>query len=249
MARRRFDPTELRNTLLGDLGVEWQLQRSFQNSKNSGGLSASAHADLGTAIQCILVGLDEPVRQLLARAQEWATEAAASEKETANWMAFQTLVMCEWLLGNRHNWRTYQEFMSQLDRLLDNPSIANDAVNVSLILPGFVDGGAYKRALEVFGRTRELVEPASLGEVHNEAQMCFVAAKHRLGLDYTEEEVANACDQFMSKNMDKWLRDGHLVRAAEWMKIIWGNHEDTALSPNATILKCYDYVRDCQPPF
>ncbi|WP_145049372.1 hypothetical protein [Lignipirellula cremea] len=249
MTKKAFDPTETRNLLLSDLGYEWQLQRSFEESKDCGGLSSSAHADLGTAIECILVGLGDPAFQLLVKAQNWATEAIASEKETANWMTFQTLAMSDWLLENRHNLDLYQEFIVQLDRSLESPAIANDAVNVSLALQAFVDGGALERVRQVFERTAKLVEPSNLSQIRNEAQLCLVIARHRLGIGYTKEEVDAACDKFLLKSMGKWLRDGHLVRAAEWMKIIWGNFGEANLPPNEIVLKCYGYLLDCRRPF
>ncbi|QDU97790.1 hypothetical protein [Lignipirellula cremea] len=249
MTKQAFDPTETRNLLLSDIGCQWQLQRSFEESKNCGGLSSSAHADLGAAVECILVGLGDFAYQLLVKARNWATESITSENETADWMTFQTLAMSDWLLENRHNLDTYQKFMVHLDRLLENPTIANDAVNVSLMLPAFVDGSAFERVLQIFERTAKHVEPGSLDRISNEAQLCLVIARHHLGVGYTTAEVDAACDKFMFKNMAKWLRDGHFVRAAEWMKIIWGNFGKAILPPNETVLKCYDYLHDCHRPF
>jgi hypothetical protein len=247
MSKKMFDPVEARKTLLGDLGVEWQLQRSLDNSKNQGGLSSSARADLGAAIQCILVDLVDPASRLLAKAHKWSLESTESDNEIANWMTYQTISMSEWLSENRQDLETRKELMTELERAINSPAIANDAVNVSLLLPLFLDCGEYERVLEIVEQTQKISEPDNLEKIPNEAQMCFVIARHRLGMAYTEEEVANACEKFISRNMDKWLRDGHSVRAALWMKIIWSNSDDSVLSPNETILKCYEYLKDCKP--
>lgn len=248
MAKKGFYPATLRTTLLGDVGFEWQLRRSFENSKKCGGLSSSAHADLVMAIECILVGLNEPATHLLEKARTWAGAALSSDSEIPGWLTFETLALCEWILSNHHDERMYQNLTDEHYRMATTQGVADDAVSVSLALPSFVDAGDYKRALELFERTRKLAEPDSLDKVRNEGQLCYAIAKHRLGLGYTEEEVAIACDKFMSKSMNKWLIDGHTIRAAEWMKIIWANHKDVSLSANETILKCYDYLRNCQRP-
>lgn len=248
MTKKAFDPTETRNMLLGDLGYGWQLQRSFENSKNSGGLSFSAHTDLGTAIRCILVGLHEPASQLLEKAHTWATAALSSDNEKAGWLTYATLALCEWLRHDRHDQRLYRMLADEHYRMATTPGVADDAVNVSLAMPSFVDAGDYERTLELFERTNKLIEPDRLDKVRNEAELCLVIAQHRLGRKYTQSEVYGACDKFMLKSMDNWLRDGHLVRAAEWMKIIWGDRNDAALAPNEIVLKCYDYLPGCHRP-
>ncbi|MBL8820618.1 MAG: hypothetical protein JNL58_31640 [Planctomyces sp.] len=249
MKKNAFDPIATLNILFSDVGFEWQLRQDFEDSRDRGGLSSSAHADLGTAIECILVGLGDAASQLLAKARKWATEAIDSENEPATWMTFQTLAMCDWLLENQRHSDTYRQFNDLLERSLEHPAIASDAVNVSLMLPGLVDGRSYERVLQVFERTKKLVESSSLDKISNEAQMCFVIAKHRLGHVHTKAEVESACDKFMLKNMDKWLGNGHSVRASVWLKIIWENRGDSALAPSDIVLKCYDYLRNCHRPF
>jgi hypothetical protein len=249
MTAKAFDPRKVRNTLLGDLGIEWQLGRSFEDSKSCGGLSSGADADLAAAIKCILVGLDEPATRLLAKANKWATEAVVSDREVAGWDTFETLAMCEWLLANRHNSETYRKLTAHMDRSLAVPSIAKNPLNVSLSLPRYLDAGVYERVLEIFEETPRLLEPDSLAKVRNEAQMCSIIAKHRLGVAYSEAEVTDSCRMFLRKRMDKWLRDGHAVRAAEWMKIVFWNPQPGALSAMPTVLRCYDYLPGCQRPF
>ena len=181
--------------------------------------------------------------QLLENARTWATAALDSENETGSWLTYQTLAMCGWMLERRHATEFYEESIRHLDLSLDD-----DPINVSLALPGYADGGAYDRILQIFGQTQRLHEPDSIKKARSEAQICYVIAKHRLGLDYTEVEVAEACDRFLLKSMDKWLSDGHSVRAATWMKIIWSTR-DPDLSPSDTLLRCYDYLPNCESPF
>jgi hypothetical protein len=66
-----FDPADERRLLDGKVGYAWCLGHSFEESRDVGGLASSAGFYLNKAIQCFLVGYDEPANALLARAHEW----------------------------------------------------------------------------------------------------------------------------------------------------------------------------------
>ena len=76
--------------------------------------------------------------------------------------------------------------------------------------------------------------------------MSYVLARHRLGLEYTDEEVDKALHSFLKRNVrSEWLDRGQQTTAARWMKIaFWKPGDD----PVATFLKCYDYLGDFEPP-
>lgn len=76
--------------------------------------------------------------------------------------------------------------------------------------------------------------------------MCYVLSRHRLGLEYSDAEVAGALDRFLTKNTNTWLTNGHAARAAEWMKIAYHSDADNALSPKEVVLKCYDHLPGCE---
>jgi len=241
-----FDVMHERELLLDDVGgYEWALDRDVDKVRSVGGLSSSARFNLGLAIQCVLVGFDEPANRLLERARYLATESLTSDHEIAGWLTYESLALCEWILNNRHD-----EHLCQLlteDRSLTTSGVGNDPVNVSMSLPSFVDAGVYEQVLELVERTKKLKEPENINRIRSEGPMCLVIARHRLGQKYTEEEVANACAKFMSRSIGPWLWNGHYVRAAVWMKIIFWNCSDQEISARDTILKCLDYVKVLGP--
>jgi hypothetical protein len=61
----RFNPAHERQILEGDCGYRFDLAADFNQARTVGGRGSSAHAFLGTAIRCLLNGLDEPALQLL----------------------------------------------------------------------------------------------------------------------------------------------------------------------------------------
>ncbi len=76
----------------------------------------------------------------------------------------------------------------------------------------------------------------------NEAEMAYIHSRHRLGLQYSEEDVQAATHKFLKKNIDSWLGNGHAVRAAEWMKVLYWNDRNRTLSAKQVLMKCFDYL-------
>ena len=75
--------------------------------------------------------------------------------------------------------------------------------------------------------------------------MSYVIARHRLGLQYTSDEIQDALDRFLKRNVPKWCDGGQVQTLARWMKIaFWKPGDD----PVATLLKCYDYLPGLSPP-
>ncbi len=76
--------------------------------------------------------------------------------------------------------------------------------------------------------------------------MSYVLARHRLGLEYSAEEVEKALRSFLKRNMHShWLDRGLYRRVAQWMKIaFWKPGDD----PIATLLKCYEFMPEFEPP-
>lgn len=257
----RFDPAHERQILLGDCGCEFDLAADFEQAKTVGGRGSSANAFLGTAIRCLLQGLAEPALQLLKKGQHWVSAALAEREIPKQFLhderysvdgeaalRSQTLSLCNWLLHGQHDAESLKRFVEYEDRFLSNSKVGRDKVNVSFLLPGYVDAGAYQRALELFANTPGLSPPKSLGSIQNEGQMSYVICRHRLGQEYSEAEVASAVSKFLTRNMDGWLSNGHYVRAAEWMKVVYWQEGRAGLSPKDVLLKCYDHLSGCDRP-
>ena len=78
MSRSQVNPVAISEQLLGRTGYEWTLADPLCRRQVAGGLGGTANSNLGTAIQCLLVGFDEPAGRILQRALEWVEIAIAS---------------------------------------------------------------------------------------------------------------------------------------------------------------------------
>ena len=254
MSLNRFDPERERELLLNPVGgYEWSLKHRLENSQACGGLRSSADFDLGTAIECLLVGFDEPARRLLEQATEWVQVAIETDERPERYFPdateasrFETLALCKWLLFNQHDADSLRHFVATMDQCI-NAEKRLDKIDISLGIAAYVDAGAFERTLEIFARTPGLSAPKSLAP-RSEAQMAYILARHHLGLEYTAEDVQMATTKFLSRNINTWLTEGHAVRAAQWLKVLQWNDTDRFLSAKQVLLKAYDYLPGvCSP--
>jgi hypothetical protein len=251
----KFDPINQRRVLLDVCGFSSDLRHDFEQAKSVGGLATSAHAFLGTATKCTLVGLYKPAIQLLQKASIWLRHAISHNERPQRYFLdgteaqrFHDLAICNWLLHGQHDEQNLDQFVRHEDIYLNNSGAWRDRVNMSLTLPGYVNAGAYQEVLDWFARTPRSRSPKDLGCIRDEGQMSYVICRFRLGLEYSDSEVAFATDKFLTRNMDGWLGSGHLVSTAEWMKIIYWKDGKTGLSPRDAILKSYQHLPGRLPP-
>jgi hypothetical protein len=156
--------------------------------------------------------------------------------------------MCNWLLYDQHDAESLGRFVEHEDRFLATSHVGNDRIGISLLLPTYVDAGAYRRAMELFATTPGLSVPKSLNSIRNEAQMCYIICCRELNQEYAKEKITSALSRFLTRNMDDWLSNGHFVRAAEWMKIVYWRDRNSEVSPKIALLKCYDHLPGCNHP-
>ena len=254
----KFDPAHERRILLGDCGVEFDLAADIDQAKTTGGRGSSSHAFLGTAIRCLLNGLDDYAFQLLEKTQKWVTIALIEKEIPKRFLhderyspdgeaasRYQTLAMTKWLLHNQHDTETYRQFVECEDRFLESSEIGNDKVSISLLLPIYVDAGAYHRVLQLFDSTG-LTAPKSRSSVKNEGQMAYALCRHRLSENSDIADINTVIKKFLDSNLDEWLTNGHFVRAAEWLKIVYWQEGKAGISAKDALLKCYDHLSECR---
>jgi hypothetical protein len=249
-----FDLSHERSVLLGDCGCQFYLARNLEQSKSVGGLGSSADAYINMAVQSLLAGLDEPAVQLLKKARQWLDVAVAEDEKPQRYSRnateasrFHTLAMCNWLLHGQHDAASLKQFVTHEDQYLATSAAGKDKVEVSFVLPVYVDAGAFNRVLESFNATPGLSVPKSIGTMRNEAQMAYVLSCHRLALQFEAKDVEDATKKFLTKNMDHWLSNGHFIRAAEWTKIAYWNGNEERFSPKQVVMKCLDHLPNCRP--
>jgi hypothetical protein len=249
-----FDPAEEREVLDGDVGYRTVLGFDFEESRSVGGLASSASAYLIKAVYCLLVGYDDPAEQLLKRAFDWVTIAIKEgekpqddEQDGTEALRYETLAICNWLLHGVHDAESLNRSVERSERFLIRERLGRNRTEVSLTALSYVDAGAYQTALDRLAAAR-ISAPKSLNAIRSEGQMCYVICRHRLGLEYSEAEIAPATKTFLKRSVNGWLLDGLADRAAQWMKVVHWREGTAGLSPKEAVFMCYRYLPDAARP-
>jgi hypothetical protein len=250
-----FDLVKKRKIALDTCGYRLTLSHTFEETKAKRSLTYITWHQLNDAVLCFILGFDEPAVELLERAFDWVRIAIEEDEDRSHetpgvmrGMRFRTLAMCKWLLRNEHDEESLRQAAQYADRVRIAQRFEQDLAGVSLSLPEFADAAAYERALEIFADCTKLSPPKSLGKINNEAQMVYVLARLKLGIEGDEAAVAAGANKFLRKHMDHWLEHGHYDRAAQWLKILHWNDTDRQQPAKLVVMKCYDYLPAQRPP-
>ena len=169
MGESRFDPIAISERLLGPTGYEWSFSTRLCRSSGRWRPWELSSLKLRTAIECLLVGFDEPAERLLKLALEWVRVSIDSNERPERYfpdgteaLSYHTKALCNWLLLNWHDSDSFHHFVEYEDRWLGEfHSRSKDKTVVSFVLPTYVDAGAFERALELFR-----ISPASRRRPH-----------------------------------------------------------------------------------
>lgn len=243
-----FDPEEERRLLDGDTGYEWYLSRTFEEASALRALSSVAHSNLGLAMNCVLVGYDEPAARLARCARDWLTTAVSGdepdrrgEQEYLRAQRYFNLAQCAWLLEGVRDVENLRRFVEHHNRVYAaDREEATDKVGVSLAAVHYLDAGDDRATLDVL-LGAGIGPPSSFSAIRTEGQMAYVICRKRLGEAYADADVDGALAAFLKRSVNAWLIDGHYMRTAIWMKVAhW--REGGALTPQETVRKAYDYL-------
>jgi hypothetical protein len=89
------------------------------------------------AVQCFLVGYDQPATQLLEKALKWL-QAAINQGErpqrytpdATEAFRYENLAFCNWLMRAQHDLKSLQQFVAHQDRFLATSVVRKDKVSI-----------------------------------------------------------------------------------------------------------------------
>lgn len=244
---QRFNPKIKREILLGSSGYKLDLSSSLSDAERVKGLTSGGKSFIETAIQCFLVGLNEPGFQLLKKASDWLDIAIGNNEIPKRYFPYGTeaaryycKAIVNWLLNGVHDKESLRYCIENQNQYL--PNIKRDKIEVSFMLPRYLDARLYQKAIDIFLSTPSLKIPLHLNKIETEAEMVYVICKFEKGEIYEKETVITSIKSYLNRNLNKWLVSGHFTRAAQWMKIIYWKEGNVGLTPQEALLKCYDHV-------
>ncbi|MEO0477039.1 MAG: hypothetical protein AAF085_13870 [Planctomycetota bacterium] len=238
----KLDIEKKKRALLSDVGYEWHLAKSIDDQREIGHYGCWAEGFLQLAIDCQVVGFNEPIDMLLNKSKQWLLAAIDSNnfEGSSPLSTYETLSLCNWMLGVDIDIDNDKRLIQTCDRWLQECSF--DLPEVSYSIKSYLQVGAFENVLKTLQKATKFSPAKSIKNIRNEAKIAHVIAKAQLGIDVTEEEAADAGRNFLSKKMSEWLSRGFTNRAAAWIRIIYDPNRDSRANAKNLIMKCHDHL-------
>lgn len=241
----RFDVARRLKILTEGGALQYDYDAQIEVAISHNALRNFSRGFAAHAAMAIIVGLEQDAGKLLAKAKHWM-ECAMERRELARGFELESerfhrhlYSTIRWLLDGVHDRESLATWVSQtMESFRKHPSRLSGA-ELGFEAVKFIDAGAYQDYLV-------LAAPAGIEAVKcsgaNEKQMALTLAVQALTQKFPEEKVQAAVKKFLDKHVGEWLNNGHAVRAAEWMKVIYWQRGETGLTPFDAVRKCLDHV-------
>lgn len=239
-----FDRTKTLSQL-HDFVLRRAYEQDFERAASNNALWNISSGMTKNAVKCILVDLQEDARKLLSKAKQWMLGAIETQEktkgfeETSNKFHRQLFSTIQWLHDGVHDQENLRIWRDEALQTFRNHPDWIPTANLSLEAVTFINAGAHEEFIA-------LAAPAGIDSIKcsgaNEKQMALTLAAKALTQKFPEEKVKGTVQKFLDNNVGKWLNDGHAVRAAEWMKVIYWKRGEAGISPFDAVRKCLDHV-------
>ena len=242
---QNFDIARRIKILNGDIGLPRDFNYDINKAIANKALWGACDGFAAHIVMAILVGQPQDAVQLLAKAKHWM-ECAMERREESNHFGaashrfHQRLYsMIRWLHDGVHDAENLSIWIPATVEYYRSQTGGVDSVSVGLSAVTFLNADGYQDYLS-------LAAPAGIEAVKcsgaNEKQMALTLAVQALTQKFPEEKVQASIRKFLDNHMGEWLNNGHAVRAAEWMKVIYWKRGEPGISPFDAVRKCLDHV-------
>jgi hypothetical protein len=238
-----FDPKHNRRQLKS-YEIEVFRSTAFAEAAQGGYLGNSAGLMLTSSLDCFLVGLFDEGREILNKAHTFLNASLERDEKGHPGRGFvlKSLALANWLRDGDEDKRSLRASVEYMELWFDNEG-APTTSEIQLSLALYLEAGELETLIRRF-ESAGLSKPKNIRRIKGEGTMAYVLALHRLGLEYTDDEVATALDMFLKRSVGEWMC-GHYSTVARWMKIAHWKPGDDSI---ATVLRCYDYLPGLKPP-
>lgn len=242
---KTYDLTRELAFLRSNLGLKRDFEYSFDKAASNNALLNVSDVFVDHAIPCIFAGWHEEAGKLLIKAKQWI-EASIDKIEstgglggTASGFHQHLLATISWLCDGKHDERNLNIWLHKEEAYFrDHPEYVQSP-SLGLVAVTFINAGGYEEYM-TFAAPEGLDSIKCSGS--NEKQMCRTLAAQALTQKFPEDKVQATVKKFLDSHVNKWLNDGHAIRAAEWMKVIYWKRGESGISPFDAVRKCLDHL-------
>lgn len=240
-----FDIARRIKGLNGPIGLPFDFDYDLNEAIANKAVWGACDGFVSHIVMAILMGQTKDAIRLLPKAKHWKEIAMKMEEEVngsvsgSHWYGRRLYSLIHWLNEGEHDTESLASWLSGAVKYYRNQPGGVDSVIMGLVAEGFLDAGGYEEFLS-------LAAPNGFESIKcsgtNEKQMALTLAAQALTKKFPEEKVQATVKKFLDKHVGKWLNNGHAVRAAEWMKVIYWKRGEAGISPFDAVRKCLDHV-------
>jgi hypothetical protein len=243
---KTYDKQKQLTRLYDALGLPRSFSLEIEVATKNNALSGSCNDFMSQVIHCLLCDLPQEARTLLIKSRTWMERALETRewevqsKGFANRLQRKLYATIEWLHQGVHDQSSLDSCMADTMQWfrVHHPELTTGS-ELALSAITFIDAGAYDDYLTLAAPGGvNLMKPAG----SNEKQMCLTLASQALTQKFPGDKMEATVKKFLDNHVSKWLNDGHSLRAAEWMKVVYWKRGEAGISPSDAVRKCLDHV-------
>lgn len=248
-----FDPIKSRSNAFSGEMLKFYLNTEYDPKLPMGNVACG---ELSYVISAWLVGLHAELEPVLCRSIEWIDKAIAEDEKfgsdpnthrtTLHWAR----AISGWLESGQNlegEWDAARVYEEARWRYEMRPWPAQEIIKSGLddymafAYQGGEHNDGFEAGIEMYERWTANSEPVSLSKILKPREFGYALCLHRTARQqFDKVELFKAgCKMLQANLQGTWLGGGQFIRAATWLKIVYG-HKDVTLSPLQTILKAYD---------
>ncbi len=216
---------KLAEVVQGPFGYPRWSQRELDPTLPAYSIAGRGDSILSGAIQCLIVGMEEEAKELLAKSDLLMTtalqRALAGESIQNEEACHFYLAQCRWLAGPP----AIPPDLSRACRLL-NESAATATRHTfpdvfEWVLPRWLDAEKAEECVTAFERFQPAYPPARRRH-HSPAAMSYLLARQRVRHTLSGTELVKLADDFLARQVPDFLINGWYLDYARWVKLITG---------------------------
>ena len=241
----RYDKTVRIASLHGAIGVDFSLKSDIDKATSNRGLWGHSEGFMCQMIHCVLCGMPSEASSLLIKSKNWverAVEIGEKTRRLEDWSnKFQRhlYAIILWLHDGIHDQHSLDLWMTEALKWFQIHPDRVAGSDLALEAVSFINAGAHKDYIA-------LAAPGGIDAIKcsgaDEKQMALTLAAQASARKFPEDKVQATVKKFLDNHVGKWLNDGHAVRAAEWMKVVYWKRGEAGISPFDAVRKCLDHV-------
>jgi hypothetical protein len=242
----RFDLAEQRKHAMALYGVPLCLSTSVDECRQFKSMASSAWGVCLETVRSVIVGWVEPVQQLADKGIELASASIAEnehdESDFNRVCAFSALALLDWVKTNASQPKHSHDVGEALTKYYKAHEISPQSFNNTVDLLLAVE--AHAALLNLYAASR-MTPPKSPKTAKSPANVGYVIAKQATERCFNEDDLAKSIHAMLQAHVEpKWLCGGHLVRAANWMKVAYWSPGESAVT---TIQRARDFLAKDEP--